>query len=561
MSLLNRSSQNGSQNGRPRRLSILFWLAIAVFVSVPLARAYLFETDHQYANMIGTLLTMLGCLLAYLAIWRTIARSGKSHALFAALPLILGVCFASTFKWVRFSGEMVPQFAFRWTKQPSARPSQVGPESNSLKSVYSPNPKLAGFRSTQFLGNDRNGVVSNEEFSVRWNEKLPTIQWKQPIGGGWSGFAVSDGLAITQQQVDARECVTAFELNTGKTVWQAGFEGKHYHPLGGVGPRATLAIQDSNVYIQTATGIVACLELISGDVIWKQDLHQLAGTTREMADKSIFWGRSGSPLICDDMLVVPFGGKKGDPSLRSLIAFDRSTGKQRWQAGEAQVAYSSPMLLTLGGVPQIVSVNEGNATGHDPSTGAVLWTTPWPSLSNGDACASQPVAIDGEHFLLGKGYAAGSKLVKVTNQKNDGSQLWTAEDTWVNTRVLKTKFTSAILHEGSLFALSDGVLECVEPMTGKRIWRGKRYGQGQLIIVNDHLLVSAEDGRVVLVPAISKSNNGTAPEELGQVQAIEGITWNVPTVAGPYLLVRNSDEVACLVSRKGSSTDELVNQQ
>ena len=215
------------------------------------------------------------------------------------------------------------------------------------------------------------------------------------------------------------------------------------------------------------------------------------------------------------------------------------------------------MLLTLSGVRQIVSVNEGCATGHNPANGDVLWTTPWPSKSNGDACASQPVAIDHRRVLLGKGYALGSKLFETvfTGKTPDNAYdkaFWQTKTIWSNTRILKTKFTSAISYKGSLYALSDGVLECVNPSDGSRIWRGKRYGQGQAIIVNDHVLVSAEDGRIALVSI----QDGTT---IAEMQVLDGITWNVPAVAGPYLLMRNSEEVVCLLSeRDAQKNDESV---
>jgi hypothetical protein len=43
------------------------------------------------------------------------------------------------------------------------------------------------------------------------------------------------------------------------------------------------------------------------------------------------------------------------------------------------------------------------------------------------------------------------------------------------------------------------------------------------------------------------------------MQVLDGITWNVPAVAGPYLLMRNSEEVVCLVSeRDAQKNDESV---
>jgi len=214
------------------------------------------------------------------------------------------------------------------------------------------------------------------------------------------------------------------------------------------------------------------------------------------------------------------------------------------------------VLLTLCGVQQIVNVNEGSASGYDATNGKVLWTTPWPSNSNADACSSQAVAVDDRRVLLGRGYALGSKLFELsysgtTAENQSDASFWKEQTVWADTKILKTKFTSAIAFEGYLYGLSDGVLECIDPKDGSRVWRGKRYGQGQAIIVNGNILISTEDGRVVLVPA----NTGSRGVAIGEMQVLEGITWNVPAIAGPYLLVRNAEFAACLISKKDSGQD------
>jgi outer membrane protein assembly factor BamB len=292
--------------------------------------------------------------------------------------------------------------------------------------------------------------------------------------------------------------------------------------------------------------MVLCLDAKSGELIWKLDLLERAGIDQTQAEKAVMWGRSGSPLVVDDMVIVPLGGgKENSSAVSSLIALDIATGEERWVGGKTQISYASPALLTLDGVRQIVSVNEGNVTGHDIATGEVLWESSWPSKSDGDACASQPVQVDSNRILLGKGYAQGSKLILVQkNQESDPdkSKVWQSYDQWADTRTLKTKFTNAIVYQGRVYALSDGVLECIDPL-GSRIWRGKRYGQGQMLVVNGTILVSAEDGRIVSVDRESG-------KPIAEMQVLEGITWNIPAVAGPFLLVRNASEVVCLVSPK-----------
>ena len=56
------------------------------------------------------------------------------------------------------------------------------------------------------------------------------------------------------------------------------------------------------------------------------------------------------------------------------------------------------------------------------------------------------------------------------------------------------------------------------------------------------ILVLSETGEVALVEATPEEYR-----EVAQIQALDSgdTTWNTPTFAEPYLLVRNSREIAC----------------
>ncbi len=107
--------------------------------------------------------------------------------------------------------------------------------------------------------------------------------------------------------------------------------------------------------------------------------------------------------------------------------------------------------------------------------------------------------------------------------------------------MLKTKFTNVVSDDqASVFGLSEGVLECVDSATGKRRWRGDRYGHGQVLLVGDVLLIVGEAGELAVGKADAESW-----EELGRIQALDDKTWNNPALTGNRLLVRNAEEAAC----------------
>jgi outer membrane protein assembly factor BamB len=97
-----------------------------------------------------------------------------------------------------------------------------------------------------------------------------------------------------------------------------------------------------------------------------------------------------------------------------------------------------------------------------------------------------------------------------------------------------------VLKDGYIYGLDDGVLVCLNLENGQRKWKRGRYGHGQLILVNDLLLIQTELGDVVLVDASPNEHN-----ERARFPALNSHTWNSPAFAAPYLLVRNDKEAAC----------------
>lgn len=455
-------------------------------------------------------------------------RLGVLAGLFATIAVL-----GALFRVDHVSGDLDPVFAFRWAPPPDEL-LQV-PEASAL-------PKNADLATTteddfpQFLGPNRDGMVSGPTLSRDWTTNKPRQLWRRPIGAGWSSLVAVNGFAVTQEQRGDLELVTCYKVDTGEPVWAQGVKTRHATLAGGVGPRSTPTIHEGKVYTLGATGILQCLNGSDGTVLWSDDLLARYGVQPGKDEKGVAWGRSSSPLIVDDLVVVSAGGPAGGPCV-SLAAFQKDAGELVWEAGDRQVSYSSPMLATLAGVRQILSVNEDNVSAHDPTTGSQLWSYDWPGGSTSMPNVSQPVVLSQDRALLSKGYGGGSLVLHV--EETGGGQ-FQANEVWRTRRSLRTKFTNVVVRDGYIYGLSDGILECVDSETGSRQWKKGRYGHGQILGVGPLLLVQAESGDVVLVKATP-----TESRELGRFTALDDITWNNPCLYGRWLLVRNATEAAC----------------
>jgi outer membrane protein assembly factor BamB len=347
--------------------------------------------------------------------------------------------------------------------------------------------------------------------------------WRQPIGAGWSAFAVSGNFAVTQEQRGSIEMVVAYDLKSGLVKWSHSDSNSYESPITGNGPRATPTIAGDRVYTLGGTGMLNCLDLTTGKRIWSKDIIHDNGSNING------WGMSGSPLLLDSLVVVSAGGRDGN----SLVAYHQDTGARIWSGGNDRAAYSSPLVATIAGVRQILIFNQNNIAAHDPATGQILWQQAWPG---GSECVAQPLPLPGDRVFVSSGYGIGCKLFQIQRGENGAlhaSLIW-------ETNRLKAKFTNVVHRDGYIYGLDDGILVGLDLANGERKWKAGRYGHGQMIGVDDLLLIQAESGDVVLAEV-----NPQAHVELARLAALNSKTWNNPALAGRYLLVRNDREAAC----------------
>jgi outer membrane protein assembly factor BamB len=243
------------------------------------------------------------------------------------------------------------------------------------------------------------------------------------------------------------------------------------------------------------------------------------------------WGKSSSPLVADDRVIVSLG----DSNNSVLAAFHAEMGHPLWTSGSGPAAYASPILTTLASQQQILSVNGESVSGHDPNTGAVFWEFP---LKAAPAHVASPVPFPPNRVLVAIGYGTGSRLLELRPSPSDPDVLEAAE-IWHSLR-LKPKFADLVAHEGHVYGLDEGRLVCIDIATGERTWRGSRFGHGQILGAGDHLLIQNEDGSIAVAELDPQSEHITH-----RFDALRGKTWNHPVLAGRLLLVRNDREAVC----------------
>jgi outer membrane protein assembly factor BamB len=532
------------------------WGALAVAVAAAYAtRQLLVHPSIQGGHMgmlVGIYIVPVICLA--LVLWAVIGRNlsrGAGRLALAGIVLLTCLGFA-LLRTDGITGDGRSQFAWRWSKTaeqqlleggvdaplpavppavpapkpaPEPAPTAVAAPVSAVPAV-AVSPKLPADSTAVeagewpgFRGPQRNAVVSGVRIKTDWSTSPPVELWRRPVGPGWSSFAMGEGLLYTQEQRGDFEVVACYSAATGEPVWAHRDAVRFWESNGGAGPRGTPALHHGRVYAMGATGILNALDASSGRLIWSRNAASETGA------KLPGWGFSGSPLVVDDLVIVAASGR--------LAAYESASGNPRWVRREGGGSYSSPHLVNVDGVVQVVLMSSVGITSVAPGDGSVLWQHLWEGST-----IVQPAMMGDGTLLITTGDASGGLGTRRLSVKQ-GAPGWSVEEMWT-TRGLKPYFNDFVVNGRYAFGFDGSILACIHLEDGNRAWKGGRYGHGQMLLLKDQdlLLVLSEEGELALVRA--------APDqftEVARVPALEGKTWNHPMMVGSLLVVRNGQEM------------------
>lgn len=513
------------------------------------------DIERQWFHFFRSIL-VLGAATV-IAFWALFFSKWPRIPVIAAIALIGGGSYA-LFR-VEYDGNLRPHIHFRdWvlrlfgaSHSDKVRAHREQQARTLKKRPVDPTPLPTDFPG--FRGADRTGVVNGPPINRDWNARPPREIWKQPTFGGYAAFAVVNEFLYTIEQRDDDEAVVCYDAVNGNELWSHSWPGRFKESMGGIGPRATPTVDNGEVFAYGAFGRLVCLNAVNGQLKWAVDT--LRGRP------NVQWAMSGSPLVSGDLVVVNPGAQPPERAGHSLVAYHRADGHVVWSSGKHQAGYSSPMLVTLDGVRQILIFDGVGLGGYDPELGAELWRFPWVTQGASGINVAQPIVLEREkptqpgmepaverrgEVFIASGYGRGGALLRIVKKGNE----WTVEEVWRSeARTMRCKFSSPVEYNGFIYGLDDGNLQCIDLADGSERWtdrrrptEGKAYGNGQILRVGSLLVILSEYGEVVLVEA-----NPAQFRELGRKKILEGDkTWNNPALAGGLLYIRNEREMACV---------------
>ncbi|MEA3211400.1 MAG: outer membrane protein assembly factor BamB [Chthoniobacter sp.] len=413
----------------------------------------------------------------------------------------------------------------------------------------------------QWLGPQRDAVWRESGLLEKFPATGPSVRWRAPIGGGYSGPAVAEGRvylldrqlakdvsnprnAFERGRIPGSERVLCLNEADGKLLWVHEYDCP-YTVSYAAGPRATPLVSGGKVYTLGAEGNLCCLDAGTGQEIWARDFKKDFGVTTPM------WGFAGHPLLDGNKLICLAGG---DGSV--AVAFDKDTGKELWRALSArEPGYAPPMIYEAGGKRQLIVWHPEALNSLDPETGALYWSEP------GKANAGMTIATPRKlgDLLYVTSFYNGSVMLRLDADKPGATRVWQSKKaSEKDTDALHSTMSTPFLEDGYIYGVcSYGQLRCLKAGTGERVWEtfaattgGEpvRWANAFLVKNGGRFFLFNEKGDLIIAKLTPQGY-----EEISRGHLLEPtntdphrpVVWSHPAFANRSVYARNDREIVC----------------
>jgi outer membrane protein assembly factor BamB len=410
----------------------------------------------------------------------------------------------------------------------------------------------------EFRGRGRLGVWNEAGIVDRFPEGGLQVLWRTPIRAGFAGPAVADGRVFIMDFVETQrprgtERALAVDEKTGGILWTQEWPVDYRGMLYPIGPRATPTVDGDRVYFAGADGKLLCLNAKTGETIWKKDY--VADYAADRRTWAFDWGFASSPLVDDNRLICLVGGR---PNAK-VVAFDKMTGKEVWRAlsSETDLGVAQPIIITAGGVRQLIIWCPDSVTSLDPVTGRTYWEQPYKVGSS--MTVATPVQSGLLLFLTT--FYNGPLMLHLDGKKPAASVLWKGKsDNEIQTDGLHAVIATPVIVGDHIYGIcSYGQFRCLLAKTGERIWESQavtkeraRWAAGLIVRNGDRLFINNDRGELIIVKPsaggyqeISRTHLIKPTSPPGNRRELTNVNWSHPAYANKHIYARNDEEIIC----------------
>lgn len=410
----------------------------------------------------------------------------------------------------------------------------------------------------QFRGPDGQGHASGSRVPAVWSETR-NIVWKTAVPGrAWSSPVISDGVcwltsAVIKEATPAQKHeilkkklagnpmakemeiidsvslrAVAIDLESGRILHDVElFQHRDPEPIHTLNSYAspTPILRDGRLYCHFGNLGTACVDTETAEIVWKNRLA---------VEHSV--GPGSSPVLCDDLLIIPCDGT----TAQYVAALDAATGRPVWKTnrpamtgdvGELHKAFSTPLVIHDGERDQVVVTGAQWVVSYNPRDGKPLW-----QMRHGEGFSNAPCPVYAKGIVyICTGYMTPELVAIRVDGRGDVTK------THVAWRIKKQvpAMSSPIVVDDAIYMVSDqGVITCADAKSGEIRFQQRVGGNHSAspLIADGKLHFFSRDGDVTVARA------GSSWEEVSK-NHLDGQLMASPAVWGDSLIVRTDSHL------------------
>ena len=381
----------------------------------------------------------------------------------------------------------------------------------------------------QFRGPDGQGHSDDKRVPLKWSE-TDSVAWKSAVpGSGWSSPVIASGqIWMTSAHDDGRSLhAVCLDQKTGELLFDV-----EVLTTDNVGPKHTQngfasptpVLDGKRAYVHFGPRGTVCLNL-KGEILWKN-----TDLPFELPQ-----GAASSPILHKEKLILVCDGT----DLQFVAALDKMTGTVIWKAarkhldrvkdrGFYKMAYATPLVVTTGGVTQVIASGSEHVAAYDIKTGEEIW---WHQYI-GFSLVGRPSHGNGLFYVVGS-VAQDHHCIYAIKPGGKG-QIKDEDLAWKNPDGIG-HVPSPLLFGKEIYVVDDeGTAQCLDATTGEVIWKQRLGGRFRCspLQVGDHIHFLNEVGTATVVRAGREF-------KVESTNQLDGIFLASPAVADGALFLRS----------------------
>jgi len=355
-----------------------------------------------------------------------------------------------------------------------------------------------------------NGICDEGHVAYRWN-RTENVAWRLALPGpGGSTPAVwEDRIFLTA--VEGDELLLLCASTDGEELWRrvVGVGNKNVRNDEGNFASPSASTDGEFVWSMMSSGDIGCYDF-DGEEVWKLDLQDRYGPFQ------ISFGMTATPVLYGDRLFLQLvhGDRKADTHEARIVALDKRTGAELWQAhritgayGENELSYASPMLYDDTKMRFLVTHGADFVIAYDLNDGHEIWRCGGLNPHDDPKKRYHPTL----RFVASPAMVPG--MIVVPTAKNGPvialrphlmGDLTENADAYIWKRPDNTPDVPCpLIHDGLVYLCREnGNLICLEAKTGQELYQertNRERHRASPVYADGRVYLTARDGKVTVV--------------------------------------------------------------